>query len=206
LAKRTIVAAYVCLFIVGSLVGLFAAWSEPSQQAAIATSPEPSQRIPTSNALAKADRLFPTRPQFALVALDLRTLPTAFDKPGPYAGATGTIGSALRAPEKPKATLSRSGALLDESQIASIKDRLKLTAAQAEHWPAVEAALIDLMKQQAREPRRNGAPPRIDVGSAEVQRLVWAATPLLMLLSEDQKQEVRTLARVIGLESVAKQI
>jgi len=35
---------------------------------------------------------------------------------------------------------------------------------------------------------------------------VWAAMPLLMRLREDQKKEVRQLARVLGLESVASQI
>jgi hypothetical protein len=46
----------------------------------------------------------------------------------------------------------------------------------------------------------------IDVNSPEVQRLIWAAMPLLMRLREDQKREVRALARVIGMESVASQI
>jgi hypothetical protein len=202
LAKPKIVAAYVGLFVVGSLGGLLAAWSGPSQQAPIAP-------LQTSNVAAKADRWSPVsavRPQFSLASIDPRTLaPVVPGMPARLDTSPGTVGSAPRAPEKPKATLARSGALLDESQIASIKDRLKLTEAQAEHWPAVEAALIDLMKQQARERRRNGA-PRIDVSSAEVQRLISAATPLLMILRDDQKHEVRTLARMIGLESVAKQI
>jgi len=46
----------------------------------------------------------------------------------------------------------------------------------------------------------------IDVNAPEVQKLVWAAMPLLMRLREDQKHEVRKLARVMGLESVAAQI
>jgi hypothetical protein len=200
LAKRTIIAAYVGLFVNGSLVGLFAAWSEPSPQAPIAP-------LQTSNVAAKTDRLSSTaavRPQFALASVDPRTMALVVpDLPGHLT--SPVLAYAPRVPEKPRATLSRSAALLDESQIASIKDRLKLTAAQAEHWPAVEAALLDLMKQQARERRRNGA-PRIDVSSAEVQRLISAATPLLMILRDDQKHEVRTLARMIGLESVAKQI
>jgi hypothetical protein len=46
----------------------------------------------------------------------------------------------------------------------------------------------------------------IDVNSPEVQKLIWAAMPLLMRLREDQKSEVRKLARIIGLEQVASQI
>ena len=57
-----------------------------------------------------------------------------------------------------------------------------------------------------RSKSKNGGQPAIDVNSPEVQRLIWAAMPLLMRMREDQKNEVRKLARVIGLESVAKQI
>ena len=46
----------------------------------------------------------------------------------------------------------------------------------------------------------------IDTNAPEVQKLIWAAMPLLMRLREDQKSEVRKLARVIGLEQVASQI
>ena len=46
----------------------------------------------------------------------------------------------------------------------------------------------------------------IDPDAAEVQQLKSAAMPLLFQLREDQKSEVRTLARLIGLEKVAAQI
>ena len=51
-----------------------------------------------------------------------------------------------------------------------------------------------------------GGKINIDVNSPEVQKLIWAAMPLLMRLRDDQKSEVRKLARVIGLEQVASQI
>ena len=38
------------------------------------------------------------------------------------------------------------------------------------------------------------------------QRLYWAAGPLIMSLRDDQKQEVRRLARSMGLEQVASLI
>ncbi len=52
----------------------------------------------------------------------------------------------------------------------------------------------------------SGGKVNIDINSPEVQKLIWAAMPLLMRLRDDQKSEVRKLARVIGLEQVASQI
>ena len=99
--------------------------------------------------------------------------------------------------------------LLDDTHIAGIRSRLRLTSDQAEYWPAVEAALRDIAKTQFREQHikhvRAGK-AKIDVNAPEVQKLIWAAMPLLALLREDQKREVRKLARVIGLDSVAAQI
>ena len=46
----------------------------------------------------------------------------------------------------------------------------------------------------------------IDPEYAEVQQLKSAAMPLLFQLREDQKSEVRSLARIIGLEKVAAMI
>ena len=52
----------------------------------------------------------------------------------------------------------------------------------------------------------NAAGAPIDPDTAEVQQLKSAAMPSLFQLREDQKEEVRTLARMIGLEKVAAQI
>lgn len=96
--------------------------------------------------------------------------------------------------------------LLDDSQIAALKGRLRLTEDQAGYWPAVEEALRDVVRTQLRGSAKPGHRVAIDVNSDEVQKLIWAAMPLLMRLREDQKGEVRKLARVIGLEQVASQI
>ena len=107
--------------------------------------------------------------------------------------------------DKPKRPAAAS--LFDEGQIAGLKGRLHLTPEQMEYWPAVEAALRDVVRSQLHAPRHGrGGKPNIDVNSPEVQKLIWAAMPLLMRLREDQKGEVRKLARVIGLEQVASQI
>ena len=85
--------------------------------------------------------------------------------------------------------------LLDDTQIAGVKARLRLTSDQAEYWPAVESALRDVVRTQLRTDRlrhHHGGKASIDVNSPEVQRLVWAAMPLLMRLREDQKREVRS--------------
>jgi hypothetical protein len=114
--------------------------------------------------------------------------------------------------EKPKHLLPpppappRETALLDDGQITGLKGRLRLTSDQVEYWPAVEAALRDVVRTQLRGSRLATGRVNIDVNAPEVQKLIWAAMPLIMRLREDQKSEVRKLARVIGLEQVASQI
>jgi hypothetical protein len=113
-------------------------------------------------------------------------------------------------PQKPKLAakppVQKSYALLSDAQIAGIKERLKLSSDQESYWPAVESALRAVARKihATRQADPNGAP--IDPDAAEVQQLKSAAMPLLFQLREDQKREVRTLARLIGLEKVASQI
>jgi hypothetical protein len=99
----------------------------------------------------------------------------------------------------------RPNALLDDGQIASIKKRLNLTPAQERLWPAVETELRKL--SLAPEPQQKGAkskpPATIELSSAELERLKSAATPLIMSFSPDQKDELRTMARITGLEKFA---
>lgn len=102
----------------------------------------------------------------------------------------------------------KSYALLSDVQIAGIKERLRLSSDQEYYWPAVESALRAVARKihatRQTDPSAQGTP--IDPDAAEVQQLKSAAMPLLFQLREDQKQEVRTLARLIGLEKVAAQI
>lgn len=113
-------------------------------------------------------------------------------------------------PERPKLPPPpQPAALLDDAQIAALKGRLRLTPEQVEHWPAVEAALREVVRVHlsgARLALVSSGRASIDVNSPEVQRLIWAAMPLLRQLREDQKREVRQLVRVIGLGSVAAHI
>jgi hypothetical protein len=101
---------------------------------------------------------------------------------------------------------NRPGTMLNDAQIASIKERLHLTPEQAEMWPAVEAALRNIAFARAHEARRRGAgPDALDPNSTEVQDLKSAAIPLLMSFSSEQKDEVRSLAHVMGLDQLASQ-
>jgi hypothetical protein len=103
----------------------------------------------------------------------------------------------------------RPGYMLNDAQIASIKDRLHLTPDQEEMWPAVEVALRNLASAKARDAHRRGAPATQEASagpdSAEVQDLKSAATPLLMSFNSEQKDEVRNLAHVMGLDQLATQ-
>jgi hypothetical protein len=103
----------------------------------------------------------------------------------------------------------RPGFVLNDAQIASIKERLHLTADQEEMWPAVEAALRNLAYTRAHEVRRKNDPnaqlASTDPNSAEVQGLKSAAIPLLMSFNSEQKDEVRNMAHVMGLDQLASQ-
>src|SRR5712664_1182341 len=120
--------------------------------------------------------------------------------------------SVPHAPTKPKVAskppVQKSYALLSDGQIAGIKERLKLSSSQESYWPAVENALRAVARKihatRQTDPNATGTP--IDPDAEEVQQLKSAAMPLLFQLREDQKREVRALARLIGLEKVASMI
>ncbi|GLR89253.1 hypothetical protein [Bradyrhizobium iriomotense] len=130
--------------------------------------------------------------------------------PAPKASASEAPAAATDA--KPKAVAKpqpqKSYSLLSDVQIAGIKDRLKLSSSQEYYWPSVETALRNVARKiQANKlsnPQVQGVP--IDPNCDEVQQLKSAAMPLLFQLRDDQKEEVRKLARIIGLEKVAQQI
>jgi hypothetical protein len=123
------------------------------------------------------------------------TDPSASPKPKPQAVA--------------KPPVQKSYALLSDAQIAGIKERLKLSESQEYYWPAIENALRAVARKihtaRQADPSNAAAVP-IDPEAAEVQQLKSAAMPLLFQLREDQKREVRSLARLIGLEKVAAAI
>ena len=106
------------------------------------------------------------------------------------------------------ASAGRPSGVLNDAQIANIKRRLRLTPDQESLWPAVEVALRNISyskKGQEMKVASTHTNPMayVDPNSADVQRLKYAALPLIMRLNEDQKQEVRSMAHVMGLDGVA---
>jgi hypothetical protein len=124
----------------------------------------------------------------------------------PTADVSNPVTASIKPTIKPKPAAPKlpSAALVRDNQIATIKERLRLTAEQEAYWPAVESALRGVLVQVYETKRRGGG--AIDTNSAEVQQLKSAAMPLLMQMREDQKREVRNFAQVMGLTDVASMI
>ena len=95
--------------------------------------------------------------------------------------------------------------VLSNGQIDRIKTALALTPDQEAYWPAIAEELRAIAKQQPKRTAAKGAPPpKLHVDDEFVQRLYSAAAPLIMRLREDQKQTVRQLALMLGLQEVAQ--
>jgi hypothetical protein len=103
----------------------------------------------------------------------------------------------------------RPGYMLSDTQIASIKDRLHLTPDQEQMWPAVEAALRNIAYTRAQQARLHSSPANATQTAAvdpdAVQGLKSAAVPLIMSFNAEQKEEVRNIAHVMGLDQLASQ-
>ena len=165
--------------------------------------PEPMVAAPVRRAPLQA-LASPPNPQVAVVppAAKAGAMPRPRAEPKP---ATQAADSASRQANRP-------GSMLNDAQIASIKQRLHLTPDQESMWPAVEAALRNVAYARARDAHRPGAPASAaqlasaDPDSVEVQGLKSAAVPLIMSFSEEQKHEVRNLAHVMGLDKLASEL
>jgi hypothetical protein len=120
-------------------------------------------------------------------------------------GATGSVKPAAKphTAEKPRVPPKQTNNVLNDAQIASIKTRLKLTPDQQRNWPAVEAALRNITYKK--DPKSGSKLASVDPNSQAVQELKSAAIPLIMMFSEQQKNEVRQLVQVMGLQKLAAQ-
>jgi hypothetical protein len=138
--------------------------------------------------------------------------PTDTEAENAVAAAMPPVTGALPPAAKPKVAAKpqpqKPYALLSDAQIAGIKERLHLTSDQESYWPGIESALRAVARKihVARQTNPNANASAIDPDSEEVQQLKSAAMPLLFQLRDDQKEEVRRLARIIGLEKVAAAI
>jgi len=222
LTKTMTIVALICFLVVGAAAtAILGRDSVPAAtpQRAVASA---TVQAPVSNKENKKDRLAVV--SYALAAYESPQTTAALSEPlrQAYAStAPADIGlpkevAPAAAPAaslpKPKAVAKpqpqKNYALLSDVQIAGIKDRLKLSSSQESYWPPVENALRAVARKihagRQTNPTASGVP--IDPESAEVQQLKSAAMPLLFQLREDQKSEVRSLARIIGLEKVAAMI
>jgi hypothetical protein len=97
-------------------------------------------------------------------------------------------------------SVHRSNAVLNDSQIASIKRRLNLTPDQQRYWPAVEAELRKM--EYKKDPKQGTRTAAVDMSKVNVEGLKSAGFPLVMSFSDDQRRELNSLAHLLGLESV----
>ena len=220
MTRAMTIVALTCFLVVGAAVtSILGRDSVPAARLEMAS---PVVKVPASNKESKKDRLavaalalaaFEPPQQTAALSEPLRQAYASAEPSDIEAPKIAAPAAMAPAPPKPKAANKpppqKSYALLSDMQIASIKQRLRLSSDQEYYWPAVERALRAVARKihatRKAEPNVAGAPP-IDPDAAEVQQLKSAAMPLLFQLREDQKEEVRTLARMIGLEKVAAQI
>jgi hypothetical protein len=220
LTKAVTIVALACFLVVGAAVTSIL--GRQNIEAARVEVPAPALTSPVANREAKQDRL--TVVSFATAAFEPPQSP-AVGEPlrQAYAASTPADVEAAKAvaalpqvapsePAKPKAASKppsqKSYALLSDVQIAGIKERLKLSADQQFYWPAVENALRAVARKihATRQADAAAGAAQLDPDSPEVQQLKSAAMPLLFQLREDQKEEVRKLARIIGLDKIASAI
>ena len=226
LTKTMTIVALICFLVVGAAVtAILGRDSVPMSQPQLAATSAVAVQAPVSNKEGKKDRLAVV--SYAAAAYEPPQTTAALSEPlrQAYAStAPADLGlpkevapsvTPVTPPPKPKTVAKppqpqpqKNYALLSDAQIAGIKDRLKLSSSQEYYWPPVETALRAVARKihAGRQANPTAAGVPIDPESAEVQQLKSAAMPLLFQLREDQKSEVRSLARIIGLEKVAAMI
>jgi hypothetical protein len=108
------------------------------------------------------------------------------------------------ATSKPVLGRPRSNAVLNDSQIASIKKRLSLTPDQERYWPAVEVELrkMEYKKDQQGKSTQGTRMAAVDMTKVDVEGLKSAGFPLVMSFNDDQRRELKSLAHLLGLDSV----
>jgi hypothetical protein len=174
-------------------------WSDAASEAApqvvmaALASAQKGDAAPRRMVLASADSgmvLLSPRPTYPVTAeVPDAAEPPAKPKPVPQQAAA------------PKPKPPRSNAVLNDAQIVSIKRRLNLTPDQERYWPAVEAELRK-MEYAKRSPAGGSRTASVDMSKVNVEGLKSAGYPLVMSFSDDQRRELRSLAHLLGLESV----
>ena len=217
LTRAITIVALICILVVGAAAtSILGRDSVPAVSADYAA-PLPVAKNPVSNKQAKADKLAVVALATAAIDPQPAEAPQQLSEPLRLAYAAAApadlaVPNVVSAPPKPKVVakppVQKNYALLSDVQIAGIKERLKLSPDQESYWPGVEKALRAIARKihSTKQADPAAGTPPIDPESEEVQQLKSAAMPLLFQLREDQKKEVRSLARIIGLERVASMI
>lgn len=148
----------------------------------------------------------PTAPEAPVKAKPSAQAATPAAKPAAEASAAAPVKIALASASSKPAVVApkpvhRSNAVLNDSQIAGIKKRLALTPDQERYWPAVEAELRK-MEYSKKSPQGGSRMASIDTSKMDVEGLKSAGFPLVMSFSDDQRRELKSLAHLLGLESV----
>ena len=218
MTRTMTILALVCFLVAGAAAASILGRDTVAVSAARLESPAKVAQSPLANRESKKDKLPLALAALPPVAGDSQKLPEqlrqAFASDSPFSPQPPKLAAPQTAPsvDKPKAAakpaVQKSYALLSDIQIAGIKERLKLSPAQEQHWPGVENALRAIARKihttRQGNPHATGAP--INPEWEEVQQLKSVAMPLLFQLREDQKREVRSLAHIIGLGAVASLI
>lgn len=206
LLKRTGMAVIACLGLVGaaSFIGFGARTELPASDRTQLTAAETvSLRFPASSLQAKTNEPAPV----VLASADVSSLldpnptyPISTEQLPPWAETESRSQAEPPAPVPAKPVAAavgrpahRSNAVLNDSQIASIKRRLNLTAEQQRYWPAVEAELRKI------EYRKDPSAPQ-GQRTVNVEGLKSVGAPLVMSFNDDQRAELRSLAHLLGLE------
>jgi hypothetical protein len=206
--------------------------SSQSPTTVLPATQSPATQSPASQVVATQGGAAPSAPLQSRVSLPPQLVTASDDMPAAalgYADADDRAEAAMPVPRTELASIvptptkrapppphpasagpaSATNAVLNNAQIASIRERLRLTSYQTQLWPPVESALRDITWQGHGDPsHKTAANPHgatIDPNSPPVQRLKSAAFPLIMSLSSDQKEEVRSMVRLMGLENLASQ-
>lgn len=95
--------------------------------------------------------------------------------------------------------------LLTATEIRRMRLSLRLTREQEAFWPPVEQALRELGAEQEAL-HRAGQDPKDAFGVGAGMRIYSVARPLLDVLTEDQKAQVRARARALGFGAIASSL
>ena len=202
-ASTTVVAA-VAEMAPSDKVGLRfpADWAETAAEPAVPAAPTVT--------LASADpgmMLFSPHPTYAandaanpnMAANDAANPHMIEAKAEPAAAAAPKVAVASLMPKPKPKPKPRSNAVLNDSQLASIKRRLNLTPEQERYWPAIEA---ELRKMEYTKSSGGSRTASIDMSKVNVDGLKSAGFPLVMSFSDDQRRELKSLTHLLGLDSV----